>query len=49
LLRYAERPQTIRLEFRGDIFAEVPRAAFDRNRHVKDWILEFPSQALRVF
>jgi len=48
LARAAERPQSVRLEFEGGIAVEVSRTAWESNRHNKEWVVEFPPQALRV-
>jgi molybdate transport system ATP-binding protein len=48
LARHTERPQSILLEFRGDLYAEVSHAHFERHKHVKEWVVEFPPAALRV-
>lgn len=48
LLRHAERPRSIRLEFTGEISAEVTRADFEKHKHNKNWVIEFPAHCLRV-
>ncbi len=48
LMRVTEKPQAVRLEFAGKITVEIPRAEFDRQRHNKDWVIEFPAAVLRV-
>lgn len=48
LLRAAERPQGVRLEFSGGISVEVPRQEYERRKDNKDWLVEFPPQALKV-
>jgi molybdate transport system ATP-binding protein len=48
LLRVAEKPQSVRLEFSGDISVELPRQEFERQKDNKDWLVEFPPGALRV-
>jgi molybdate transport system ATP-binding protein len=48
LLRAAERPQGVRLEFSGGISVEVSRDEYDRRKDNKEWLVEFPPQALRV-
>jgi hypothetical protein len=40
--------QNVRLEFVGGISVILSRADFDRQKHNKEWIIEFPPQALRV-
>ncbi len=48
LVRYTERPHAVRLEFTGEIFAEVTRAEFDKHKHNREWVIEFPAQHLRI-
>jgi hypothetical protein len=48
LERAAEMPRAVRLEFAGGIVAEVARREFEPRKDNKDWLVEFPSQALRV-
>jgi len=48
LVRHTERPQSVLLEFRAGLCAEVPRAHFERHKHVKEWVVEFPPAALRA-
>jgi molybdate transport system ATP-binding protein len=48
LERALEMPQSVRLEFSGPIVAEIPRPEFDRQKDNKEWLVEFPPQALRV-
>lgn len=48
LLRAVEMPQCVRLEFAGDLAVEMPRPEWDRARHAKEWVVEFPPGALRV-
>ena len=48
LLRVSERPQSVRLEFSGDISVDMPRQEFERQKDNKDWVVEFPSDALRL-
>jgi molybdate transport system ATP-binding protein len=45
LERWAERPQSVRLYFRGGIVAEVSRAGFEPKAQ---WTVSFPAEALRV-
>lgn len=45
LERWAERPQSVRLYFRGGIVAEVPRAGFEPKSQMT---VTFPAEALRV-
>ena len=48
LVRVSERPQSVRLEFSGDIAVDMPREEFERQKDNKDWLVEFPPDALRV-
>jgi len=48
LVRFAERPGGVRLEFTGQIAAELPRAEFEKHKHNKEWVIEFPPECLRV-
>jgi len=48
LLSVSEMPQTVRLEFSGGISVELPRQEFERQKDNKDWLVEFPPDALRV-
>jgi molybdate transport system ATP-binding protein len=46
--RAVERPQWIRLEFAGGIAADISRNEYERLRGTREWIVEFPSEILRV-
>src|SRR5262249_14556872 len=48
LLRISERPQAVRLEFSNEITVEMSRAEFERQKDNKDWLVEFPPEAIRV-
>ena len=48
LERASEMPRAVRLEFGGGIVAEVARREFEQQKDNKDWLVEFPPQALRV-
>ena len=48
LERAAEMPRAVRLEFAGGIVAEIARREFEPRKDNKDWLVEFPPQALRV-
>ena len=48
LMRTVERPEAVRLEFDREVAVEMPRAEFDLNRQVRDWLVEFPPDAVRV-
>jgi ABC-type molybdate transport system ATPase subunit len=49
LLRLMEHPRSVRLEFAGGIAAEIPREQYTRQKDNKEWQVEFPPAALRVF
>jgi ABC-type Fe3+/spermidine/putrescine transport system ATPase subunit len=48
LLRAVEKPDSLRLEFSGDISVEAPAGTLTQQAGVKDWVIEFPSAGLRV-
>jgi len=48
LERAVELPQSVRLEFAGGLAVEISRAEFEQQKHNKEWLVEFPTQALRV-
>jgi len=48
LVRATERAQYVRLEFASGVAVHTPWQDFERHRHNKEWLIEFPSQALRV-
>ncbi len=48
LLRVIEAPQAARLEFEGGLNVEMPRLEYERNKHAKEWAVEFPARSLRV-
>jgi ABC-type sulfate/molybdate transport systems ATPase subunit len=48
LKRAVEKPHGMRLEFANGILADMDRAAFERLRDNSDWLIEFPTAALRV-
>ncbi|HEY2842548.1 MAG TPA: ABC transporter ATP-binding protein [Bryobacteraceae bacterium] len=48
LERAVEKPQWMRLEFAGGISVDVTRPDYERVRDTKDWLIEFPREALRV-
>jgi molybdate transport system ATP-binding protein len=49
LLRTTERPRTVRLEFAGGIAAEISREQYAREKDNREWQVELPPSALRVF
>jgi ABC-type sulfate/molybdate transport systems ATPase subunit len=51
LERASEMPRAVRLEFAGGIVAEIARCDFEqqpKDNDNKEWLVEFPPQALRV-
>ena len=48
LLHTTEKPQVVRLEFAGGISVEMPRAEYERQKHNRDWAVEFPASVLKV-
>jgi molybdate transport system ATP-binding protein len=48
LLRVSEKPQSLRLEFSGGIFAEVSPETLASRTSEKEWLIEFPPEALRI-
>jgi hypothetical protein len=48
LRRASERAQAVRLEFDDEIAVDVAREEYDRGKDNKEWLVEFPPQALRV-
>ena len=53
LLRAVERPHGMRLEFSGrgisgPVRVTVSRAEYETQRHNREWMVQFPSEALRV-
>ena len=48
LVRVSQRADAVRIEFTGGIFADLPPEEFARQKDNKDWLLELPSDALRV-
>ncbi|MCC6585657.1 MAG: ABC transporter ATP-binding protein [Bryobacterales bacterium] len=48
LLRARERPESTRLEFSESITVVLPRADYERYKHNKEWVVEFPSPFLRI-
>ncbi len=48
LVRAVPRARTVRLEFSGGVFVDVPNEEFERRKDNRTWQVEFPPQALRV-
>lgn len=48
LLRTSAKPQGVRLEFSGGILVDVARDDWERHKHNREWVVEFPPSVLRV-
>ena len=48
VVRVADRRGSVRLHFTGGIIVELPRADYEDKKHVRDWVVEFPQESLRV-
>jgi molybdate transport system ATP-binding protein len=48
LIRVADGPQTVRLEFSGGISVEMSQDEYQRQRQNREWLIEFPPQALQA-
>jgi molybdate transport system ATP-binding protein len=48
LTRTVERSQSMRLEFEGGIAVDLSRLEYDRQRDNQQWVIEFPTDKLRV-
>lgn len=48
LNRVVDRPNGLRLEFADDFAVEMPRSEYLQYDRPKDWMIEFPPEALRV-
>ena len=48
LKRAIEKPQWMRLEFSGGIVVELSRPEYEQHRDNKEWLIEFPTNQLRV-
>ena len=48
LLRVVDSPGALRLEFAGEITAEMTHAEYEKQKHNKEWLIEFPAEVLRV-
>jgi len=48
LNRTVEKPHGMRLEFSGGIAVDLPQEEYERERENRDWVIEFPSDSLRV-
>jgi molybdate transport system ATP-binding protein len=43
-----DRPNGVRLEFANDLAVEMPRAQYETYQRVKEWVVQFPADVLRV-
>jgi hypothetical protein len=48
LVSACPRPQSVRLEFEGALSVDLTRAEYEKQKHNKEWLIEFPGGALRV-
>ncbi len=48
LRRIVEMPQSVRLEFSGDLNVELSPGDFETQKHNKEWVITFPQSCLRV-
>ncbi len=48
LLRAVELPGRVRLEFSGDLRAELSRPEYELQKHNKEWVVIFPQQGIRI-
>jgi ABC-type sulfate/molybdate transport systems ATPase subunit len=48
LTRVTQRAQAVRLDFAGDLTVDVSREQYERQKDNKEWLVEFPPQAVRV-
>lgn len=48
LERAVETPDGMRLEFEHELTVRVERAGYERERHHREWIIEFPPEAIRI-
>ncbi len=48
LVRTVEKLERVRLEFADDIAVEMDRPAFEKYKSARDWVIEFPSNGLRI-
>ncbi len=46
--RVSERTGGIRLDFGDGLCVDMPRSAWEGRKHVKEWLIEFPTQGVRV-
>lgn len=43
-----QKPNGVRLEFENDLAVEMPRLDYEKHERAKEWVVQFPSDALRV-
>jgi len=48
LERAAERAESVRLEFREGIVAAMTRSVWERSKHTREWVVEFPPVWIKV-
>ena len=48
LLHAVEKPERARLEFSGDISVEMPGAQFQKYANVREWVIQFPRETLKI-
>jgi len=48
LLRMVEKRERVRLEFSNGIAVELPRPASEKFQSVREWVVEFPRNSLRI-
>ncbi len=48
LERAVEKPTHVHLQFAGGIAVDLPRAAFEPQREIREWVIQFPAALLRA-
>ena len=48
LMRVEERHSSVRLEFSDNVTVDMPREEFERQKHTKEWMIQFPISGVRV-
>ena len=48
LTHLVDKPNGVRLEFANDLAVEMPRPQYEKYDRVRDWVVQFPPEALRV-
>jgi molybdate transport system ATP-binding protein len=46
--RITDRPNAVRLDFGAGLVVDLPRNRFEPHRRAKEWLVEFPTQGVRV-